>query len=230
MRTHGPRLHPTSAFAAAPAWLRDRHGASAPKRSPTLSGSAAPFPGAAPNFATSNPVLLLDPVRSYRTLPPSRFGLRPFLRSLIAPHFASSVYPPSMRSGPARLFSASRGSTAALPAGQPNGHRKRRVRGGVTVLWRFQKRSVLIKPSAIRYVTNYRRLRCCRRDQDISAAAPKRAFGMLLKFLGSAGAPFLRSGLHNIEAPRAAAVKDAQHRAAAPAGRPVCWACPAAWG
>ena len=49
--------------------------------------------------------------------------------------------------------------------------------------------------------------RCCRRDQDISAAAPKRAFGMLFRFLGSAGAPFLRPGLHNTRAPRGAAVK-----------------------
>lgn len=49
--------------------------------------------------------------------------------------------------------------TAALSAGQPNGHRKRRVRGGVTVPWRFQKRSALIKPTVIRYVTDCRRLR-----------------------------------------------------------------------
>ncbi len=62
-----------------------------------------------------------------------------------------------MRSGLAWLFSVSRGLTAALSAGQPNGHRKRRVRGGVTVLWRFQKRSTLIKPTVIRYVTDYRR-------------------------------------------------------------------------
>ena len=50
-------------------------------------------------------------------------------------------------------------------------------------------------------------LRCCRRDQDISAAAPKRAFGTLFKFLGSAGVPFLRPGLHDTRAPRGAAVK-----------------------
>jgi hypothetical protein len=50
-------------------------------------------------------------------------------------------------------------------------------------------------------------LRCCRRDQDISAAVPKRAFGMLFKFLGSAGAPFLRPGLQDTSAPRGAAVK-----------------------
>ncbi len=50
-------------------------------------------------------------------------------------------------------------------------------------------------------------LRCCRRDQDISAAVPKRAFGMLFKLLGSAGAPFLRPGLHDTRAPRGAAVK-----------------------
>lgn len=48
--------------------------------------------------------------------------------------------------------------SAALSAGQSSGHRKRRVRGGVTVLWRFQKRSALNKPTVIRYVTNYRRL------------------------------------------------------------------------
>ena len=50
-------------------------------------------------------------------------------------------------------------------------------------------------------------LRCCRRDQDIPAAAPKRAFGTVFKFLGSAGAPFLRPGLHDTRAPRGAAVK-----------------------
>jgi hypothetical protein len=50
-------------------------------------------------------------------------------------------------------------------------------------------------------------LRCCRRDQDISAAAPKRTSRMLFRFLGSAGAPFLRPGLHDTRAPRGAAVK-----------------------
>ena len=74
--------------------------------------------------------------------------------SLIAPHFASAVYSPSMLPGLARLFCASQGSTAA----QPSGHCKRRVRGGVTALWRFQKRSTLIKPNAIRHVTDCRRL------------------------------------------------------------------------
>lgn len=50
-------------------------------------------------------------------------------------------------------------------------------------------------------------LRCSRRDQDISAAAPKRTSRMLFRFLGSAGAPFLRPGLHDTRAPRGAAVK-----------------------
>jgi hypothetical protein len=50
-------------------------------------------------------------------------------------------------------------------------------------------------------------LRCCRRDQDISAAAPKRISRTLFKFLGSAGAPFLCLGLQDTSAPCGAAVK-----------------------
>ena len=44
---------------------RDRHGASAPKRSPTLSGSTAPFPCAAPN-SFRNPVLYPAELRGQR--------------------------------------------------------------------------------------------------------------------------------------------------------------------
>lgn len=83
IRTHGPRIRTTSAFAAPhdrgswsglslghrrerpqalpvqslhlpagfpPGLARDRHGASAPQLSPTLSRSTPPFPNGAPNF------------------------------------------------------------------------------------------------------------------------------------------------------------------------------------
>ena len=56
----------------APGLARDRHGARAPKRSPTLSGSTAPFPRAAPNLGNLCSILLSygDPPVSYPDPPP----------------------------------------------------------------------------------------------------------------------------------------------------------------
>jgi hypothetical protein len=102
IRTHDPRIHPTSAFAAAKglpppgvrgldcpftmgrsrqvppvqslhlpgqaarAWLGIGV-ARRPTRSPTLSGSAAPFPCATPNSVTRNPVLYPAELRGHTT-------------------------------------------------------------------------------------------------------------------------------------------------------------------